>query len=788
MRLFPGPPWTARNWIALSIAAFALLLLFCDEVPAQEGKIVREIVFKGLRRIPGNLIRQKIVTKAGEPFSRQRVTADINRLHAWGKFTGDIRVEIADLRDGVRLIFLLTEREPIKKIVFEGRESIRRSVLEEDLATKPGKLLNPYLLSLDRRGIARKYLEKGYLFVQVSSRVRPVKGGVEVVFKIDEGPEVRVERIRFLGNASIRRKDLLKVMETKERRFFGLIASGDFQREKLERDLDVLTRYYRSQGYLDARVMLENISFNLEKTRVSIDIRAVEGVRYRIRSIRFQGNTVIPDTVLREKIALKDDGPFLGDALTRDLRALTKAYSEKAYIFTRVNFQVAYLSEPGWLNLTFDVKESEKIRIGKVEFQGNIKTRDDVIRRKLSFYPGEYFNSTRLDESFARLYRMRYFENIELDFEDGRIPNEKNMIMRFKEAQTGSFLLGAGLSSTVGFFGNIVFTQRNFDITDVPKSWNDFLDGTAFVGAGQNLTIQLQPGKIRSRYRISFAEPYFLGFPVVFSTNIFIYDRDRGDYTEGRIGGSMGFGYRLTKDSVVDLTYRLERVYIYDIESDAIADVVEVSGRTMLASAKLGYRVNKNKVDRYFVYYGGYGYSVHYEIGSEYLGSDVEFNRVELSFNAQTTLFRWPEDYKHVIGIRGLAGWQRPFGKTDEMPLFERFYAGGPRTIRGFEYRSVGPQEDDEPIGGDAIVVGSLEYGYPIFKDILRGIFFVDTGMVAEEFDELDLERFRISAGFGFRIKVPIFPAPVALDFGFPLKEEPEDDHQMFSFTLGIGI
>jgi outer membrane protein insertion porin family len=294
------------------------------------------------------------------------------------------------------------------------------------------------------------------------------------------------------------------------------------------------------------------------------------------------------------------------------------------------------------------------------------------------------------------------------------------------------------------------------------------------------------------------------GYPLILGLEAAARDRLREDWLERRRTGRVSLGYRLTQDLLFRLGYRIERVRVTDVENDAPQDVFDVKGNNLISGLRATLTYNQNLVDRDFVLYGGYSASVYYEIVGQFLGGDHDFHRAGVEANWQTSLLSWPRHHKWVFAVRGEVGWQRELmGKDDEIPIFERFFAGGPNSIRGFRFRSVGPRDEvvDEPIGGNFLVTLTSEFSFPLFRDLLRGVFFIDAGTVIPDlvprgspgFTEESVqyyfsEELRVAAGFGVRLKVPFFPAPVALDFAWPLQDQEDDERQVFSFSVGFGF
>jgi outer membrane protein assembly complex protein YaeT len=826
-RLLAGGP--AR---AAAACAAALLLLLAAAAPpparAQTGggppapaatpeslerKPIREIVFEGARRHSQAHLREQVRLKVGDPFSTDAMNQDVIRLYRSGLVDWTVEGRAEAVPGGVRVLFTISELEEVKEVVYDGLSAVSARDLQESPEgmrirapkdERPGTTFEEYRAHLDKQTILRMVREKGKFFAEVDVEREELERGVRVIFRVREGPTVRVDEIDFVGNESIEADELRRYMRTQTHVLY-FIRSGYFDRKAVDEDVSNLARYYWGEGYLDVRVFVEDISFSEDRSRARVTLRVVEGKRYKVRKVEVLGVTLFLPEEVKGKLETREGTDFSGRRLAGDLEKIQKLYMDKGYIFNRVDFRRRLVEGKHEIDLAFTVEEGVKVTLEKVRFEGNVKTRDDVVRREASIFPGEPFSAEAMDETKDRLGRRGYFKDLRVSFEPGTSPDKRDLIVRLEEADTGQLLFGGGVSSSTGFFGRVVFTQRNFDILDIPTSLDDVLEGKFLVGGGQQLQITAEPGQKRSRYSVSFVEPYFLAdlipLPVQLRTQFTYYDSVLApSYEEQRIEPVVGAGYRLTRDALVELAYRYSDIDVLDVEPFAPPDVIEVAGQNHVSALSLGVYANRNKQDISFVNYGGWAASLEAEVAGGPVGGEHDFVRVEANANAQLTLFTWPRDSKHVIGVRGTAGLMEPFGHSRRTPIFERFYAGGPRSVRGFEFRSVGPQADDDPTGGNVRMVGTVEYSFPIIPgfdqtyapewraDFLRAVLFCDAGNVEEDLDAFTFDDFRVSLGFGFRVKIPLFPAPVALDFGFPIREEKGDDTEIFSFTVGGGF
>jgi outer membrane protein insertion porin family len=793
---------------------FALALLCALPCAAQaqdwmwaEGKTVQTVTFKGLRRLHKADAQAMISTRPDKAFDPHELAKDVARLYRSERFGSPgpgqppVKVEVfqAANQASVRIVFTLHERLDVRRVRFEGssEDAFSESELLAMIRSEAGKRHDPFTVELDARKILSALREKGHLLAQVTHSAVTAEGAsdTDVIFTIHPGPQIYVNCIIYEGAEQLDPSVIEDAagpdaMETKERAVFGFLEQGVYKPDALKRDLDRIARYYRSQGFLDARVYKKEERFAVDGTSLDVVIGIEEGERYTIRRVGVEGTKVVDGDRLLDKLDLKPGRPFLGEDLRKSVDAVRHVYGQRAYVHTAVDVDVRYDIERHLLDIILRVNEGPKVRIEKIRIEGNEKTQEKVIRRELTFYPGEYFDADEVEDSLARLGRLRFFNDVRVDFAPGPAPGREDLILRVDEARTGSFVLGGGISTSAGFFGNISLAQRNFDIFDWPASWRDFVDGHSLTGAGQSFSLTLRPGADRSDYSIDFVEPYLFDLPVLFGVELAAHQRFRSDYTETRLNTRIKLGYRLLPDLMVRADYRIERVRISSIDPGSLPDVFDVSGTSWVSALRVSLTYNRNRFDtKDFVVYGGYKVSSYYELAGGALLGDFDFHRVGLEGQVQWSPFSWPGHHKWVLKFGAEAGYQHPFGPSESIPIFERFYAGGPNSIRGFQVRSVGPQVNGEPLGGYFQLLTTTEFSFPLFMDLLRGVVFVDAGTVNDgrDFDHFE-HQMRVAAGLGFRIRIPVFPAPVALDFAWPIYEQDDDDTQVFSFSVGFGF
>jgi outer membrane protein insertion porin family len=345
-----------------------------------------------------------------------------------------------------------------------------------------------------------------------------------------------------------------------------------------------------------------------------------------------------------------------------------------------------------------------------------------------------------------------------------------------EETRTGRFMFGVTVNSNAGLLGQITLSEQNFDIMKPPASWDDFLNGTAWRGAGQGFRLEAQPGNQLQRYLISFTEPYFLGSEISFNASAFFFNRAYFDWTEERFGGRLAFGRRLTPDLSLSASIRAESVDIYDPRVAGVPALDSVLGKNDLYSGRV--TLTHDTRDLPFMPTEGHLIEASYEqvFGSfDYPRGDFEY--------AQYFLVRQRPDGggRHTIALTTKLG----VSGTDT-PIFENYFAGGFSTLRGFQFRGASPIAGGVRVGGRFQWINSLEYFFPITADdMIRGTVFCDFGTVEREV-ALHGDNFRVAPGFGLRINVPALgPAPLAFDFAFPVASATTDEDQVFSFFFG---
>lgn len=751
--------------------------------PDLQGRPVEDVRVIGNRLVSTAEILQVVRTGVGQPFDADTVAEDYQRIYNLRRFA-NVEAKAEPTREGVIVVFEVREQSQINAILVVGNLRIPDATIRGVINLEPGQAIEPFRIGLARQAIEQLYRDRNFPRAQVTVVEDALSRSGNLIFKITEGPAVRVRNIDFVGARSFTEDRLKKQLRT--RTWVWILRPGTFDSEQLEDDMASLRRYYESKGFFDVRVG-RKVIWSPDQSEVQIDFLIDEGPRYRIDRVTFRGNQNLSERELRQEINLTEGEPYDQEVLERDIRQIVRAYGPLGYIYQpqindpdylQVNAKRIYAREPGRIELVYDISEGRPFRIGRILVKGNTRTQDKVIVRELRMAPGDMYDAGEMADARDRLRGTPYFEQVVMT-PIGSHPEERDLLVEVSERRTASFTVGAGVNSNGGVGGNITYEQRNFDIGALPDGWHDLFSDRSFVGAGQTLRISFEPGTEATNASIRFVEPWLFDQPYSLATEAYLRTRVREDYDERRAGGRVAFGKRFNHQWSASLSLRGEDVLIDDIDDPGVraADILDYEGHTTITS--VGFTLRRDTTAGGFLPYRGTSTSV----GVEQFGvlGGENFTKFSAGFNWYQSLGEDLLDRRTILGVRLDGGYI-----TGGAPFFERYYGGGIGSLRGFEFRGISPRQgpDDDRIGGDFIATGTVEVSFPLAGDSLRGVVFSDFGMVEEDFE---WGTFRSSVGAGVRIQLPFFgQAPLALDFAYPLSKDDEDDTQVFSFSFGI--
>ncbi|MBI3323880.1 MAG: outer membrane protein assembly factor BamA [Candidatus Omnitrophica bacterium] len=725
---------------------------------AQEGARVLAVEVQGTRSVASETALAQVQTRSGMSYMDNVVSEDIRRLYALGYFT-DVRVETQPLQDGIKVIFVVKEKPTIASVEIVGAKRLRKERVRDLLGLKKGELYDPRKVKEGLDRVKAEYRRKGYFQagIETSASVNDAANAATVYAAIDEGPRMRIKRILIEGNLAFSDRKIRQVMKTKRK---GWFSSGIYDEQVLEEDLERIRGFYRKHGYQDVDLTKEVVTDPSGKW-LFIHLTVTEGLQHRVGQVTLTGAQLFPEVELRQLLSLKPGAVFTTEALQEDLRAIKQHYGDRGYINAQVAPETQLDDATKRVNLTLRITENELTHVDRIDIRGNLRTKDVVVRRELRIYPGETFDGKKIRRSVERLYNLGFFEEVNVETEPTAQPNREDLVVQVKEAKTGSFSFGGGFSSVDRVVGLVELEQRNFDWRNPPQ----------FVGAGQDLRFRIEIGTVRRFFDLSFTEPWLLGHPVSFGVDAFNRTRLRSRnlglaYEEERRGGGIRLGKELTETLRADTSYQLFRTVISDVAGDASADLKAEEGRNDISVADVTLTWDRRD-NRFDPTKGAYVYASA-DLAGGVLSGDKDFYRIQAGASAYL-----PHVRRLVFESRASGGIVNEYSNTAEVPIFERFFAGGANTIRGFRERSVGPHDplSNDPIGGEAILIGTVEEVATLFQDergkpILKGSAFYDVGNVWRRVGDF-ASSVEMGTGVGVRVNTPI--GPLRLDLGFPI-------------------
>ncbi len=758
-----------------------ILLILAMSVPAVaqmfENEQIAEVRISGNAQIGTSLIRSHLRTRPDDTYSAAIVGKDVQELFALGYFT-DIKVDVERGEEGLAVTYIVVERPVIEKISLLGNDKLSDKEILETLRLRETDTYTERELRADIERILSLYAAESYATATVDAAVHPVAPGkVDLVYIIEEGYKSRVRRVDFVGNTVLTDKELRKSISTKKRRW---LFGGSFDQNKFDTDLELILAMYGDHGHVDANITAIEMDYR-KKGHLYITVYIEEGAQYKVGSVALTGNHAFLEEELIPLISVHADdifdrGKVLGDiarGIPGDPDWVERFYVDNGYIYARVTPQVRFDREKHVAHVTHSIRERGLMYVAAIDILGNVRTKDEIIRRRLAIRPGDRYNGESIRRSFRNVLNLGYFKGPPEPSQ--RVVDDQlaDLVLRVEEADTGRFNFGGGLMSDEGVFGFLELALNNFDIANWPK----------FSGGGQKFNARMQRGTVRNEASIGFTDPYFLSYPLSFGVEL--YTRDiryytYNDFSVERIGGRISFGKRFTEDVGLTLRFRAEQVDIHDVDDDTPQEIQDEEGVRDTLAVMLG--ITRDTRDYFFDPSAGSRLRLSTEVAGGPFGGDTDFVKVTEDGIWYTSFF----NKLLILSVQERLGLIEEYGGSDLVPLFERFFVGGATTVRGYDYRDIGPKSDDrhhDPIGGKIQAIGTVELGWRI-NEFLGLYTFADGGSAWREYDDFDFDDFRYSVGFGLGLRTPM--GPMRFDYGFPLNPDDSQGSGRLHFSTGL--
>lgn len=720
-----------------------------------EQRIAR-IEFKGNRRIESSAISQVLRSVSGSVFSEVSLAEDIKAIYKMGHFT-DVTAQATDVPEGKIITFVVQEKGIISSIKIEGNKAISKDDVEAAITVKVKQPLNLEKIKADVTKIKDLYDSKGYYNAEIVDIVE--KEGdkdARVIFKIVENQRLYIRSITFSGNEAYTKKELLKVMDTKEKRFFHFFSdSGILKKEQLKQDIEKINAFYLNNGFIYAQVGEPEITYDKKGIRVKIPI--AEGRQYRVGKVDIAGDDLkTPRSELLAKLEIVKKKYYDREAVVKDMDRLQQVCSDEGYAYADVVPRTSPQEKDQTVDITYQIAKGNQVYFNRINIAGNNKTRDKVIRRLLAVVEGDLYSKSNLKKSYMALNRLRYFEEVDFQTEKGPDEGLTDVNIRVKEKPTGMFSIGAGYSA----YENVVFTAQ--------------ISQQNLFGRGQTLSLTANIGSRTANYSLSFIEPWLFDIPLWSKFDIWNMDREYDAYDLDSQGVGFTFGYPIWEYVTGYAGYKYSADNVGDLETNASSYVKRQEGDTTTSSLTL--TLSRDTTDDNIFPSTGSKSSFSMGYTGRFLQGDADFNKYELS---SAKFFSLPLDT--VFSIRGRLGYLQETGGK-EAPVYERFYLGGLNSLRGL--RLVGPKDPvtGDEIGGLTMLNFNVDFVFPLIKNAgIKGVLFFDTGNAWES--GYHISDMRKTTGVGIRWYSPI--GPLRMEWGHVLDRKGTEPASRWEFSIG---
>ena len=744
------------------------------------------VEFDGFQSVSEEFVFGNVQLRAGMDYNTALVDQSIRTLYGTGHFEFvEVKVETAE--DGsVIVIFEVIPKYTIERIAYSGNKKYKNERLSSKGELEAGLPLDEYQVSEAADKIEAYYVEKGFPDVTVDYRIQrdEATGYAVVLYDIDEGSNVKIKGLFFEGNVAIDDKELAKVLETQKRDWLSwLTGSGRFDQKKFKEDLELLRTYYRNQGYLDITVDEDSVVLAYKSDgHLEITIPVIEGQFYTLGEMSIENATIYTTGELLSVVDVASGTAFSPEKVDAAAADIREYYTSRGYLDAGVRAERVPNMQTRAIDLVFRVRESEKFYVESIKVEGNTITKTRVIIRELALRPGDVFDLKRMNTSENRLRNTRYFGDVRMTPESTNVPGRRDLSVTVSEGRTGNFTFGAGFGSVESAVVYFELTQGNFDLFN----WR-----SGFRGDGQKFRFRASLGSTSNEVIVAFEEPWLFEQRLAFGVELFRRESDynSSDYNELRTGFELYLRRRLFELVEARMSYRFEIVEIFDVNmgtypdaNDGIADVFQAADGEKDVVSKVGLTLLRDTRDSLMFTRRGNRTSLMSELAG--LGGDVNYLKLE----ARTAHFIPTFDlYEQTFSIIGRVGTVSTYSNSDEVPFYDRFYLGGPDSLRGFEHRDVGPRDnddEDEAIGGNSYGMLSFEYGFRIAEP-LGLVAFYDCGFVNES--DYDFSPSNYASNWGIGARIIMMGSPLKLDLGIPITvpDDAEDNGAQFNFSFG---
>ncbi|MGF1642982.1 MAG: outer membrane protein assembly factor BamA [Thiotrichales bacterium] len=755
-----------RKWSAVSLLAALPVLA----IAADREIILTNIDVRGLERISTGAVFSNLPVDVGSRFDPQRSEEIVRALYRSGLFE-DVSVGL----DGQVLVIQVTERPAIANISFEGNEDVETDKLEEALNSAgiaKGRVFNRSVLEDLERELRQQYFARGKYNVKIDTSITPLDNNrVDIDIKIAEGVVSKIKQVNVVGNRDFADREILTDFNSGVPSWWAVFSSKDeYSKQKLAGDLETLRSHYLDKGYLNFNIDSTQVTITPDYRDIYVNINVTEGKKYTVSNVKLGGELLVPEEALRKLVKINAGDTFSRARVVETVGAMRDRLGEEGYAFAKIDVVPEIDEAASSVALNLVVEPGRRVYVRRINFRGNAKTVDEVFRREMRQLEGAWYSTTDVNRSKTRLQRLPYVEAVNL--EQKRVPGEDDQVdldITITERFSGSFSVGAGYSQNQGFLFNMSLQQDN-----------------AF-GTGKRLALDFNNSSVTRIYSLSYTNPYYTLDGISRGFNAFYRTTDAAEadisaYVADRWGLSVRYGIPLTEFDAFNFSLGYENTEISTTSQTPteILDFLQQNGDSYgeyVINAGLTHDTRDRTV------FATKGNLQRLNLEAALPGSDLDY--FKLSYRNQLLV---PLTGRFVLSAMADVAYGDKLRDTSDLPFFEKFYAGGISSVRGYRTNSLGPLSSTaDPFGGNFRTVANLELLFPapfaIDNPSVRMGLFVDAGNVFATTDDFETEELRSSAGVSFEWLSPI--GPLVFSYAKPLNDKPGDERQDFQFSIG---
>ena len=758
------------NRLVLHIFTALLLALMLAPVRAFETFEVADIRVEGLQRISAGTVFNYLPVKVGDLLTAEDSAAAMRALFRTG-FFNDIYLE----REGNVLVVNVKERAAISSIEITGNEDLETEALLdglEQIGLAEGRVFDRSLLDKVEQELQRQYYSRGKYSVKIDTTVTPLeRNRVGILIDISEGRVARIRQINIVGNHRFTDEELKEDFTLEPPNLFSFVTKSDqYSKQKLSADLEILRSFYLDRGYLNFNITSTQVSITPDKRDIYITINITEGEQYRIREVTLSGELVLEPEALFPLVRINPDDVFSRKRVTEAVDRISERLGDQGYAFANVNTVPDLDDETNEVALAFFVDPGDRVYVRRVNVSGNVSTRDEVLRREMRQMEAGWFSAEKVERSRTRLQRLGYFEDVNV--ETPTVPGTTDQVdvnYSVTEQSSGSITAGLGYAQTSGLLFNASISQNNF------------------LGSGKRVSFTFNNSDVNTVYNFAYTNPYYTIDGVSRGFGLFFRETDAdeanlSDYTTDAYGANLSFGIPVNEYDTIRFNTEYENLKLKSTSEspDEVLDFIGDHGDQYNTLRLTGSWSHDTRNRTIFADTGGLQ---RFSVEAAVPGSELEYYKVDYRQQRYVPLTK-----NLTLAMKADIAYGDGYGDFDNLPFFENYFAGGVRSVRGFDDNTLGPRDsNNNPIGGSFKLVGGAELVFPVpfleASNSYRMSAFFDIGNVYEGYDSFDASDLRYSVGIGGLWLSPM--GPLAVSFGVPLNDESEDEVQNFQFTFG---